>query len=620
MAHVGTVTANSGARLRSSLLGRIRPAADDGFTIMEVLVAMMVIAVGLLGLMAVQFRSLSTVQLAKERQTATAYANRAMEQLRAIPYTALQGGLKCTELVGDPNVTVTNPTGSCSAIFSPLYDPAISGESVVTTTGTPVPPLSPHIPPAEAVSNGVTYVVRNYVTRVNPDPTVDAGYWLTVISSWSSNNTRGALKSMALRSEVYSPQGCLSPTTHPFSGPCQAFLYSEAGATAGSISVDATRPNSPIVDGLTSTSGSVSFSGLSARTQYEQTVSSQSSFVTAQAKLVAAATSSSGGISGSSTADTDPATGTTTSPAAPTTGTQSSSPLQDNGGGTHLDVTAAPNEAGSALSTTAAAASPVCADDNGAAISGGQTCATASLTPGGTSSVALTLSSLGTRVLTLADVEYSETPSQAFGARFPVGSASPAHCTATSGVGCVAAGTHRYLGTSHAGALPALTTGDKVYNTTGPTAVDVTAALGAGPLVTVSSYADRAYAESGIAPGASSAARSGTLSYWNGSQFTALNLATAAPGSYTIPQLTGVYGSTSIVAAGTVTITAPQAPSVGSADCIAVTCGVRATSGTVVARLTYSILSGGVQVGAFTVTLDLGSALAQTTYKGAPSA
>ena len=587
---------------------------DDGYTIMEVVVAMIVIAIGLLGLMAVQVRSLSTVQLAKERQTATALANRAMEQLRAVPYTVLQGGLKCTELVGDPDVTVTNPSGACTATFSPSYDSSISGETVVTTTGTQVAPLSPHVPASDTSLNGAAYRVRTYVTRV--DPTADVGYWLTVISSWTSGNARSARKVIALRSRVYSPSGCLSPTTHPFSGPCQAFFYSDAGGAAGSLSVTANRAGLPLVDGMTATSGSISLADYSSRTQFEQSLSTQSSFITALATLLDPTVSSSGGVTGSSSADTDPGTGALTAPTSATTGSQSSGTLSSAGGGSRLDVTPADSQSGSAYATTVAGASPVCVDDNNATISGGQNCASASIAPGGTSSLQLTLNSLGSRNMVLADLAAAGSTSRAFGARFPTPSVSPAHCTLTSGAGCVAAGVHRTLGTVRAGGLATASGSDAITNAVG---ANVTTLLNDNPVVNLSAYADSASSESGVSPGASSLARAGTLSYWSGSAFTTVALSSSTNGVYAVPTTTAQYGTTRVVLSGTVTVTAGSTTPSGSAPC-ATACTSKTNAGTVVASLSYTVFNGATQVGGFDVRVDLGSALAQTTYKAAPSA
>lgn len=158
-----------------------------------------------------------------------------------------------------------------------------------------------------------------------------------------------------------------------------------------------------------------------------------------------------------------------------------------------------------------------------------------------------------------------------------------------------------------------------MYNTSGSSAVDVTGAVGANPLITVSAYTDQATAESGIGAGSSAGARTGTVKYWTGAGFSTLNLATAAAGTYGISQVTGTYGTTTVTVAGSLAITAAGAPSSGTTPC-QTACGVKASGGTAVVQLTYVVAANGTQVGAFTVTLDLGSALAQTTYKAAPSA
>ena len=149
---------------------------------------------------------------------------------------------------------------------------------------------------------------------------------------------------------------------------------------------------------------------------------------------------------------------------------------------------------------------------------------------------------------------------------------------------------------------------------------DVTATIGSTPLVTITGYSTTVYAESGINAGSSSASRSGSLSYWNGTGFTTVPVSSAGTATFTVPQVTGTYGTAVIKVSGTVTASAPAMPGTGTSPCVSAACGVKATGGSLVAQLTYVILSGGTQVGGFTVTLDLGSALAQTTYKGAPSA
>jgi len=612
----------SSCRLAKPLPRRQR--GDAGFTLVEMVVAILVISVGLLGLMTVQMRSIATVGLAGQRQNATALGNRAMEQMRALPYGTVTGGMACSDLSNtDTNISVSTVSGGCSATFHPGYDPSIS-ETVVTTTSTSqVAPLNPHIQPtgtSGTTIGNVVYDVRAYITRVSSDLTVDAGYWLTVIVGWKSSASGNTTKTIGTRSQLFSPKGCLALTTHPFSGPCQAFHYSDAGATPASIAVQSTRSGLGIVDGVDVLSASSVLVNNSARVQSEQTVSAQSDVTPSALKLVTSTgTSTGGGTAAVSAADTDPATGVANSPSAAATASQSGpTSLSSSGGASQFSITDADSDSGTTYSTMAAAASPPCNDSAAAGVATGQACSSATATQAGSLPTAsLTLNSLGARKITLADVSAGSAPARAFGARYLTGSGG--HCSSATGLGCIAAGASRTLGTAHAGGLASLSTGDKVYNTSGSSAVDVTGAVGANPLITVSAYTDQATAESGIGAGSSAGARTGTVKYWTGAGFSTLNLATAAAGTYGISQVTGTYGTTTVTVAGSLAITAAGAPSSGTTPC-QTACGVKASGGTAVVQLTYVVAANGTQVGAFTVTLDLGSALAQTTYKAAPSA
>jgi prepilin-type N-terminal cleavage/methylation domain-containing protein len=582
----------------------MRGHEDGGFTLVEMMVAMVIMSVVLLGLMGVQVRSLTTVGLAGQRQNATAQGNRVMEQLRSLPYGTVTGGLACSDLVAsDPNLTMTGSATGCSATFHPTYDSAINEPVVTTSSAGQIPPLNPHVQPTTATTIGnVQYKVRDYITRVNPDPTVDAGYWLTVIVTWQSNATHNVPITIGTRSQLYSPTGCLATTTHPFSGPCQAFFYSDAGTTAGGITVQSTRTGQTIVDGVDVVTGGVTLPGTSTRTQSEQIVSAQSDATTSALKLTGlAGSTTAGGVSAVSTADTDPSTGVPSSPGAASTATQSSSTVSANGGGGQFALVGGPSDTGSALSTMTATATPACADAGGSSLTTGQACSAAAYTPGTVSSAKLRLNSLGAQDMTLADATLAS-PARAYGARFIAGSGG--HCTGTSGVGCVAAGARRTITLARAGIFPS----------------GFLSGVGTTPLVAVSGYDDLAAGESGIAPGGATLTRSGTLTYWNGTGFTPVVLATIGAATYTVPYVSGVSGATTVAVSGTVTVSAPSAPSTGSSPCQPTACTVKASGGTVVAQLTYTVTTGSTQVGAFTVTLDLGSSLAQTTYKGAPSA
>lgn len=612
----------SSRRLRARQVAR-EQREQSGFTLIEVVVAMAVVAVGLLGLMAVQARSIGSVTLAGQRQAASQLANRAMEQMRALPYGTLIGGVVCSDLTGDTNLVVTAAAGGgCTATFRPAYDTRIS-ESVVTQTGSQSPPVNPHRQPTSSTTvGGTTYDVRAYVTRVNPNATVDAGLWLTVTSTWTSSASRNAPVSLATRSQVSSPTGCAANTTHPYSGPCAAFLSADAGVTGGGLVVTSTRANQPVLDGLDAARAQGSPSAMSARVQTDQVVAAQAQAVTSGATVTptSGAARTSGGAAGSSVADTDPATGSARSPGSPTAvGPTGAGPVTSVGASNALTLTPDGAGTGSALGTAAAGAIPACTDENGSTIANGQACSSARATPAASVSSTLIVAALGAdRPLALADVAQpgTSTPSRAFSGRFLTGSAS--HCPTAAGVGCIAAGVRRTLGTARAGGLAALQTADRVQSG----GADRTVAFGstARSLVTVTDYTDLAQAEGGVGAQNLTPTRAGSLSYWNGAAFTTVTLSAGTAATYTVPATTATYGTTTVAVAGTVTVTAATPGTLPTGCTSAAACVTRVTGGNVLAALSYTITTGGSVVGQFSVTLDLGTASAQAGYQAAPGA
>jgi hypothetical protein len=147
----------------------------------------------------------------------------------------------------------------------------------------------------------------------------------------------------------------------------------------------------------------------------------------------------------------------------------------------------------------------------------------------------------------------------------------------------------------------------------------------------VTGYADKATAESGIGaqPG-NSQRTSGTLTYWTGLSYTDLDLRTAAAGTVTMADVVASYpiaggGSYVISLTGKVDIGSSAVAPSGTAPCLTVACTVTSTTGSVIATVVYDIWrtdAAGIQspVAKFAVTLDLGSALAKTSYRAAPSA
>jgi len=425
-------------------------------------------------------------------------------------------------------------------------------------------------------------------------------------------------KTSAVRSRLFSPTGCASSSTatRPFAGPCQAFLYSDGGVPPSGITVESVTEGAPLVAGIDVTKIEALLPGLSARTQNEQVVSSQSTVTTSEAALTTTSgTTREGGQSGASAADTDPASGTGTAPVSASAVSYSgSTSISGNGSNGSFTVSVPGSASGSAYSTTSGAASPACADTAGTSLVSGQACSTGRVTPSGTYSAAMDLNlsgrNLGSVILARIATPASADTWRAYGARavLPVSG----HCAATSGVGCVASGARRTLGASAVGFLPAAGSGDVLP-------------AGFTSMASLDGFSALTGAESGISPSAAAATRAAnTLSYWNGTGYSTATLGTGGA-TYPLGSATANYRVSGvplldITMTGEVTVDPVTNISSGSVPCQATACSVTSTVGTVRVSVQYDIVEAGIPLGSFVVTSDLGSTSAQTTYKAAPSA
>ncbi len=207
---------------------------DGGFTMMELIVAMVVIAIALLVLTGIQISAARTIAEARDRQEATALGNEAMEQMRAIPFNVLSKGLASNFLSasgGDPWVDGTDlkVDGETTALkiatsaqdqnlgvpWQPLFDGFGSNLQVRT----------------DAAGTQVPYSIRAYTTQSSTGDAATVG--LAVVVSWPDR--RGGTSHTTFRSEAYRGglDGCGSLDTQPFLGACQALLASSS--SSGSI-------------------------------------------------------------------------------------------------------------------------------------------------------------------------------------------------------------------------------------------------------------------------------------------------------------------------------------------------------------------------------------------------
>jgi type II secretory pathway pseudopilin PulG len=282
---------------------RARLNGERGFTIVETMVAMVVIFGSLTALMYTATSGFRYIALARERQAATGAATRLMEQLRALSVDTITDGMKTADIAtGDSRIKTPADCGDGAYHFL-----TCAGEKLVHEADPPtVEPLVPHTGTLSAPEYPTTYTWATYIT--NSDPTNDP-YRVTVIVSWSGGAVGGAAKFVQLQSLWSSPKGCAaSPVIHPFAGACQPFFTGTASAPSGTV-VLGPSGSTTIVNGAAITSPNATLSGASgeARGSIEQVSQMQGAVIQSGASW----SSTTRGLTSLATAaDGNPSTGT----------------------------------------------------------------------------------------------------------------------------------------------------------------------------------------------------------------------------------------------------------------------------------------------------------------------
>ncbi len=154
------------------------PGKQDGFTLLEVLIALLILSIGLLGLASLQTNGLRSNQMASMRTTATQLANDIADRMRANPTGVDAQNYVIATSDADPVIPVgeTCEGTTCTASQMATYDLAQwrgavralpGGTSAIarTVTGT-------------VVTHTITVYWDEYRkgisgTNCGPDPTVD---------------------------------------------------------------------------------------------------------------------------------------------------------------------------------------------------------------------------------------------------------------------------------------------------------------------------------------------------------------------------------------------------------------------------------------------------------------
>jgi prepilin-type N-terminal cleavage/methylation domain-containing protein len=608
-----------------SLIARVRArpslGPENGFTLIEVMVAMGIMLVALLALAYTATIGFSDIALARQRQGANGLADQAIEQLRALPFDKLQHALDNADLAagGDSAITSTGSGASLTYWYA--------GEQITHGDNAALVPLVPH---RRTVTVGPTsYTVASYVTYYLNNLTSNI-FRVTVLVSWQHAARGGVSSRVQTQTLVHSPAGCVSTATHPYAAPCQPFLYASAWGNQGHIDVspaDDTGVN-PGIAGIDLDHASLVLPGATSNIQIEQVSAVQGMGRTSglELQLVDGDLQSVGQQVVSSSADNDPSqTGQdwdSTSISGQSTGSHSAS-----GGSNSITLTSTASGGGDtakSTSTPVATTSPSRPCPNITGITDqndSQPCGGSTGTQTSTLSMGVGLNT-GTTALgsaTFASVGVSTGPVRAITDR----------ALETGADGKVHEELARTLGQVSLGGLPANLSSGLV-----PTGW-------LGYFIRITGFTDTAVSEAGTSSSSPTVTASGTISYWNGAGY---STHTVAPGAaWGVP-----VASVHIVGSGSPQLKIDITGSMdGAVNCAPTWVqGCPATGGTVtsstsavcspacptkltassassgaplLADVRYKVTFGTTVLADLAIHVDLGSLLATGTYKLPPS-
>jgi len=588
---------------------------DAGFTLVETVVALLILFVLLLALETAATAGFRYVGYARERQAGGQIANQVMEEIRGLAYSKITSGLGNGSLATDPNLVTgcpSDPVGyyrflNCTGEHVISYTPTGNVVPLVPNNGTC--PGSP-LPLCSAASYPVTYTWRTYVTS---DDTARSPFRVTVVVSWTSKSIPStATQQVKVQSLFWSPSGCISSSTHPFAAPCSPFFYGQAVYPRGRIDIAA---NSGIgVSGTTFQTGSLLLTKAESDLQQEQVSQVQGSGSESGWSVTDGTGAHAGGSIGSPSvlaADGDPASSapqymTYSLPA----GTASQYAM--SGGGSTITFADAAGDGGTINVTTSASGTNICPPWG----------TELDFLPCGGSSVqqAGALSATGFIAGSNPTV-CSSTPCVSFVQLAAPGSATKTFANRNQD-GSIQQTVSRTIGSLSLGGLPnGITAPPAGWN---------------GYFVTLTGYSDSVVATAGSSAAAPTATLGGSLSYWNGTGYTTVTApagSTLFPGGWSIPSnWTQTVSQTFSPGSKTVSVTMstigvvsmgsqPTTPSTPPGSGSILRNDAQATVGSpMYGVFRYTIVAKGTTVVDLTFTVDLGTISSKAVYQAAPTA
>lgn len=183
-----------------------RATAQDGFTLVEVVVALVLMMIVALAWATVVVQADKGLSLARQRQWASSAATQALEELRALPYPTVVAGLRPGDLGADPYL-VQAGAGHHLSLPAAITGAPTDIDEVLQESGTSAAPapLYPHAgtppgtPPSSFPSPPSLSV---YVTQ---DPSQTGVYLLTALVRWRSPD--GTQRMDIQRTRLFSPPG-----------------------------------------------------------------------------------------------------------------------------------------------------------------------------------------------------------------------------------------------------------------------------------------------------------------------------------------------------------------------------------------------------------------------------
>jgi hypothetical protein len=591
-----------GVHVLTRILGRLRMASpasstrpagpfpsrlargEEGMSLVEVMVALGVMLASLVALAHTVTVALTDTGFARQRQTANQILNQTIEEVRGLPYETREKGLSSSDLTGDPNIV------SCTGVYyfrsCPPGTP--TPEKLIHTAGlTTTDPLVPHVSSFGPPEYTVTYTRKVYVTEAQDVPSAGA-YRLTVIVSWSGALRPGGHDQVEAQTLIYSPEGCTSTTTHPFSAPCAPFFYGTGSVDAGSVQVTGD------IEGMTYESATLDLPTVRADLQQEQVTRVEGGVALVGGRLkTPAQTTTVASNATSSAADTDPGTAASAYHAPTALGPSAAGAGEITEAGNTISIDTAGGDAASTISATAATLANPCN-----AQTDSRPCGYGSNRQNGAAQLLLDVSGLGDAVLVRVGTQSAA--DTAYGRRQVAVTGTP---------GIVREVVVRRLPDVRIGGLPA----------------DVPAPLGwQGYLLRLSNYAVTVDAQSGTSSSAPTVTiASGQIQAWNGVGYLTTAV-TSSGGNLTVLPLSHtavtVEGSVTVKMSGTFLVQPSSTSQTVLPDGTGTTrTGATAQAGApLVGTLTYQVVHEGTVVADLTISINLGTTSVSTSYQPAP--